>query len=199
MATEAATNDAATTTDEAGTADAPETTNENPEVQETGEGSTETEAPAEDSTDDDKDEAADGLSSLPESWQNKVKGLRDDVAKYRTRAKAAEGERDQLRADLDKATSTEDVERIKAEADERVRVAELSAHRERILRERELPASASALLHGDTPEALEAAADALRDLVGTTRGTDSDPRGGLTPDRSGRKLTAAEAFEIANS
>lgn len=130
-----------------------------------------------------------------------VADLRSESAARRTENRRLQEANDELKRQLDSATSNEDYQAAIAEYDDKIKAANLEAARERTGRKFGLPDALVSRLAGDTEEALEADAKELQALVAPqgapapTPAPQNPPRGGLNPNEE-RVDPAATAAAI---
>lgn len=128
-----------------------------------------------------------------------VADLRSESAARRTENRRLQEANDELKRQLDSATSNEDYQAAIAEYDDKIKAAKLEAARERTGRKFGLPDALVSRLAGDTEEALEADARELQALVAPQGAPapipapQNPPRGGLKPneERTDPAATAA--------
>lgn len=130
-----------------------------------------------------------------------VADLRSESAARRTENRRLQEANDELKQQLDSATSNEDYQAAIAEYDDKIKAANLEAARERTGRKFGLPDALVSRLAGDTEEALEADARELQALVAPqgapapVPAPQDPPRGGLKPNEE-RMDPAATAAAI---
>ena len=130
-----------------------------------------------------------------------VADLRSESAARRTENRRLQEANDELKRQLDSATSNEDYQAAIAEYDDKIKAANLEAARERTGRKFGLPDALVSRLAGDTEEALEADARELQALVAPqgapapVPAPQDPPRGGLKPNEE-RMDPAATAAAI---
>lgn len=134
-------------------------------------------------------ESTNDFDSLPAWAQDQIKSLRNGEARYRTANKDLTATNEQLQSALKDAKSQDDIDA--AIKTHQGRIEELELENARAVHTSGMSKAQLALVHGKTPDEIEASAKAVRDAFAEAGHDDTPPGdvdGGLNPGGAGGPL-----------